>query len=309
MRSSLFRSFMMVSVASISACVLAGCSAAANDDTGTTDSELVKLPDNALFECTTDFAIDGPTDASKKEKQTGKFVLLGINEKVVSYGYLDQESEDNDIVVSAPEDQWLGSLNENYVARQFKSELVLAADSDGFYFPELHLNKASGLTKGTFVVRPGAIDESITAPVTCKVKPTDSKGKQIVDLNALVDAVGDCVHNGSTNIGKFDTKKFSASAVMAKMRQDDSESSCKDDIYYSSSREDGAKSLVEQLNQCDSLSAVQYDQLLEIINDPTNLAVFASEYQGDDSESCSYYQYEVYRADGTVLGFYFDFTT
>ena len=59
----------------------------------------------------------------------------------------------------------------------------------------------------------------------------------------------------------------------------------------------------------DNLTAAQRSRLKQVVADPTNVGVFASSFSGgDNAEACDYYNFHVYRHDGTLIELTFNFT-
>jgi hypothetical protein len=126
-----------------------------------------------------------------------------------------------------------------------------------------------------------------------------------------------CAGNDNGYIGKYDVKNYKTSDVLAKLRSGESEGACKSNI--SASRAEAIANLKRTLfsNNGDETSCVsetltseEQTQLAAVIDDPTNRAVFSKEWDGDsgDSEYCMYANYDIYRADGTLISIVFNHT-
>jgi hypothetical protein len=116
---------------------------------------------------------------------------------------------------------------------------------------------------------------------------------------------------------------FDPAAALAEMKRDDREQGCPGRVY-STSKESGAKAfetfLTEQAelfdDQCSSSDdaidspALRRD-LAALANDPANTGVFSSLHdktQNDDPVHCAIFRFHVYRADGTLAKFDFDWS-
>jgi len=142
---------------------------------------------------------------------------------------------------------------------------------------------------------------------------------EIEDLFAAVD--DNCAGNNNGVLSKFDVSKFDAKAAMAKLKEEDKDamgSDCRSQHELSKSRESGVKLFAEHVNDKNGdtksclkqyLTAGQRRQLNEFVGDPKNVGVFASVYSGGDNpEGCTYYNFHIYRADGTLMELTFNYT-
>jgi hypothetical protein len=59
-----------------------------------------------------------------------------------------------------------------------------------------------------------------------------------------------------------------------------------------------------------ALTKAEQRKLRKMIEDPTNLGVFSKEWdrESGDSEYCDYSNYDIYRADGTLVSIVFNHT-
>ncbi len=126
--------------------------------------------------------------------------------------------------------------------------------------------------------------------------------------------------NGVHAVGTYDVAKFDPAAVMTAFRARDREKDCAGRVY-STSRESGAAQFAEFLSEqaelfddsCydDKNPAELREKLRAFTADPANKAVFTSVHDNekdDDPVHCAYVRAEVYRADGTVAKFDFDWS-
>ena len=139
------------------------------------------------------------------------------------------------------------------------------------------------------------------------------------DLAAIVEKLdSECSGNDNGYVGSFDPSTYSASKVMRKLKADQNgeDGSCRS--TFSSSAAEGIAALNEVLfgrngeSSCvdSALTASEQRKLKAMIEDPTNLGVFSKEWDGDsgDSEYCMYANYDIYRADGTLVSIVFNHT-
>lgn len=152
-------------------------------------------------------------------------------------------------------------------------------------------------------------------------KPAVSK-----EISELFDAVDEsCSGNNNGWLRTFDVATFKASEALARLREEDKDAmgvACVSQHSYSTSRETGVRAFTDHVSgeggewshetkSCleENLSDAQRSKLLEIVSDPENLGVFSSVFaDGDNSEGCAYYNFHVYRRDGTLLEFTFNYT-
>jgi hypothetical protein len=148
--------------------------------------------------------------------------------------------------------------------------------------------------------------------------------KQAKDPNAtvkkLVDRANCAAANGGHDTTVFTVASFDASKALAEMKAADRERGCPGRTY-SNSKESAAKAFTDWLEsqkdpideQCaeDEKPKELRPKLAELARDPKNVAVFSSlhdEKQKDDPVSCFYFRFWVYRADGTLANFDFDWS-
>jgi hypothetical protein len=134
---------------------------------------------------------------------------------------------------------------------------------------------------------------------------TPATAKQIEELFRAVD--DNCAANGTGNggVSKFDVAKFSAAAAIERMRAEDKDASgVKLFEDHINDKNEDTKSCLKE-----NLTAAQRTRLKQVVSDAANVGVFASVYSGGDNpEGCSYYNFHVYRRDGTLLELTFNFT-
>lgn len=163
---------------------------------------------------------------------------------------------------------------------------------------------------------PGSSSDDILAK-----KPAVSK-----EVAELFDAVDEsCSGNNNGWLRTYDVTTFKASEAMARLREEDKDAmgvACVSQHAYSKSRESGVAAFLDHIGgkgdewshetkSCldDNLTSAQRDKLAALISDPENLGVFASTFaDGDNSEGCAYYSFHVYRRDGVLLEFTFNYT-
>jgi hypothetical protein len=162
----------------------------------------------------------------------------------------------------------------------------------------------------------GGSDETASAEDDIRGQPSAE------ELQALFRAVDDnCAGNSNGYMTRYNVATFKASEAMAEIKNDDKDAmgvDCSDQRSYSSSREDGAKMFLDHINDpldstksClkENLTASQRARLKQVVTDRQNVAVFSSIYSGGDNpEGCSYYNFRIYRRDGTLLELVFNYT-
>jgi hypothetical protein len=153
----------------------------------------------------------------------------------------------------------------------------------------------------------------------------DIRGRvSAAEAERLHDKVDDnCAGNDNGWFKRFDVATFDAAATMAKIKDDDRDSwgvGCFGDHAYSSSKADAVELFKKHLaanewedRSCleEYLSSREITRLHQLVADPTNLAVFASVYDGHgdgNSEACAYYNFYVFRADGREARITFNHT-
>jgi hypothetical protein len=142
------------------------------------------------------------------------------------------------------------------------------------------------------------------------------------EIEALFRAVDDnCAGNDNGRLTKFDVAKFSATDAMAKLRAQDKDAmgqDCTGQRSLSTSRESGVKLFQDHISDKNSdtksclkqnLKPEQRARLNQIVSDPKNVGVFASTFGGGDNpEACDYFNFHIYRHDGTLIELTFNFT-
>lgn len=135
-------------------------------------AELIQKP-YKRFSCETDTEIFEGKDKAKY-KMTFAVSNYDDNALVGVLSYSGSNDEDMPIKVK-PMDYVVASLNENLSSNVAKNgDIVLQGDSDGVYWSELRLTKASEFTKGTLSFegefRGGGSEDKMSVGVTCKVR-------------------------------------------------------------------------------------------------------------------------------------------
>lgn len=126
----------------------------------------------------------------------------------------------------------------------------------------------------------------------------------------------ECAGNDNGFIGKYDVKKFRSKAVLKELNAD-TDGECVSNV--STSKAEAISNLKYVLfskksyeNSCvrEALSDDEQAKLAALIDDPTNRAVYSKEWDGDsgDSEYYTYANYDIYRADGTLISIVFNHT-
>lgn len=127
--------------------------------------------------------------------------------------------------------------------------------------------------------------------------------------------------NGGSSVEAFVPASFDAAAVMADLKASNRDRGCGGHAT-STSREDGVAIfkafLAEQADtfqsNCeddavpDALTRLN-EEMIALVEDPTNLGVFSTvpaTDSNDDPVSCYYFRFDVYRADGALVSFDFD---
>jgi hypothetical protein len=146
----------------------------------------------------------------------------------------------------------------------------------------------------------------------------DSKVARLVDRAQC--AQGNSVHETL----RFRPATFDPAAALAEMKRDDRERGCPGRVY-STSKESGAKAFETFLmtdqaegfdDQCSSSdegidAPALRRELAALANDPANKGVFSSlhdDTKSDDPVHCALFRFHVYRADGTLAKFDFDWS-
>lgn len=130
-----------------------------------------------------------------------------------------------------------------------------------------------------------------------------------------------CAGNDNGALYKIDPKTFSAGKVMKELKADQNPSEADSCLsVFSSDKQTGVNRTLDILfgrysseASCvnGAISEAEAKFLKKVILDPSNLGVFSKEWDSTsgDSEYCMYSNYDVYRADGTVLRIVFNHTT
>ncbi|MES2966107.1 MAG: hypothetical protein V4760_19665 [Bdellovibrionota bacterium] len=143
---------------------------------------------------------------------------------------------------------------------------------------------------------------------------------------ALLNSMDQCAHNDAGKIGSFEVKTFDAKAAMMSVlsEQEENRGVCSNAQRKVSDR----TQVVTEFRNLMKDKNVTYctkkewpyrqsteDRLADFIGDPTNLLSFASVYtedfvegELDSSESCMYYNFYVFRANGTAVKFTVNYT-
>lgn len=161
--------------------------------------------------------------------------------------------------------------------------------------------------------------------------PSAAGGARFADLDDTQWLVASLcpVGNGGHTIGTFDPELFDASEALESLVElDDTAHGCTSRTY-SSSKQDGIDTFVEFLDNGSykdqvldcvdgfaGLAAIPSPDFFEskwqaLVSDPENRAVFSSKADplgDDDPFSCNYQRFLIYRADGTVLRLYYDYS-
>jgi hypothetical protein len=142
------------------------------------------------------------------------------------------------------------------------------------------------------------------------------------DVKALFEKIdGECAGNDNGFVTTYVVKSFDAAKIMSELKAEDKDkmgSDCSKERQYSTSREDAVtlfrkhlEDKLESTKECLSktLSPAERATLDKFVSDPTNVGVFANVHAGGDNpEACTYYEFDVYRADGVHAQFVFNFT-
>jgi hypothetical protein len=118
-----------------------------------------------------------------------------------------------------------------------------------------------------------------------------------------------CEGNDSGGTAKFDPAKFSAGKAKKALRKQNQ--GCKGMRMSKNKQEaveaferfadvDGGSAFAACLNE--SLTKTDIKKLIEMVKDSSNVAVFSSEYNGNDErEACDFAHFDVYRASGQTV--------
>jgi len=127
--------------------------------------------------------------------------------------------------------------------------------------------------------------------------------------------------NGGSSVETFVPASFDPAAVMSALKASNRDRGC-GKHKTSTSKEDGVAMFKTFLTeQAETLQASCEDEaapdavkklnadMLKLVEDPTNLGVFSTfpvADSGDDPVSCFFFRFDVYRADGKLVSFDFD---
>lgn len=134
-------------------------------------------------------------------------------------------------------------------------------------------------------------------------------------MEAILNVIDEnCAGNDNGNVYAFDVNKFDAKKAMKEMRASEA---CEEGREYSVSQSDGVSMALDHIlgsghdAECvkDQIGPREQRKLRELIEDPTNLGVFASTFgSNENSEGCMNFHFEIFRADGVVVRMVFDHT-
>ncbi len=138
----------------------------------------------------------------------------------------------------------------------------------------------------------------------------------------IVDAFDECAHNSSSSIGTFDVKKFDAKQIAKEIREYDKNRYCSKRTYSFS--KENAVELFEKVTKTASfdvfsedatacvkeINKYTKDNLDNIMKSDKSLAIFSSVMRSDEdsSESCAYYDFYIFKSDGTMMFLTFEYT-
>ena len=173
----------------------------------------------------------------------------------------------------------------------------------------LSLAACAGATEAT------PSDENVTED-ELRAQPTP---QQVKELFSAID--DNCAGNSNGRLTTFNVARFKAADAARRLRDEDRDASgvdCRDQRKVSTSRESAVKLFRAHVKDAnfetktclkDTLSSAQRTRLDKFVSDPTNIAVFSSVYtDGDNSEACLYFNFHVYRKDGTLMELTFNYT-
>lgn len=142
-------------------------------------------------------------------------------------------------------------------------------------------------------------------------------------VKKLVDRASCAAGNGAHATVRFTRSTFDAARSLDEIKQADAQRGCPGRVY-STSKASGAAAFREFLSeeaelfhdQCESSDDTIDTQKLsmdlnDLAGDAANVAVYSSIHdrdQNDDPVHCAYYRFHVYRADGTLAKFDFDWS-
>jgi hypothetical protein len=177
--------------------------------------------------------------------------------------------------------------------------------------------------RGVVIVLAGLLGTACASTGDKASNADDDVTRRRVDLASVVDRAQCAQGNSEHEVASFDPKRFDAVAVMAEIKNADSERGCPGRIY-SKSKEDGVETFVrfvkeQQVGLSSSCENEEDPQawpkleadLLALVKDPTNLAVYSSLHDPDGSDDpvhCAIFRFYVLRSDGTRANFDFDWS-
>ncbi len=134
-------------------------------------------------------------------------------------------------------------------------------------------------------------------------------------MEAILDVIDEnCAGNDNGHVYPFDVNRFDAKKAMKELRASEM---CEEGREYSVSQADGVAMAIDHIlgtgddARCvkDQIGPREQRKLRELIEDPTNLGVFASTLgSNENSEACMNFHFEIFRADGVVVRIVFDHT-
>lgn len=147
--------------------------------------------------------------------------------------------------------------------------------------------------------------------------PSFALATEVEELFDLVDS--NCAGNDNGSIVTYDVSTLNVAKELARIKAQDIGKyvDCSENRRYSKSKVDAVaqfKNFVAKNDYAAScideyLTGLQRRELLALVSDPENVAVISSVYgTNDNGEACDYNDFWIYRADGTVVQFTFDYT-
>lgn len=117
-----------------------------------------------------------------------------------------------------------------------------------------------------------------------------------------------CAGNDNGGVYQYDVKKFKPGVAKKDLRK--MNNGCRG-MKVSKNKQQAVEALTSYLTKSsdafsscvkDNLSAVETEQVLSVVSDPQNLAVFSSQFDNkDDSEACSFHHFSIYRLTGQKI--------
>lgn len=124
-----------------------------------------------------------------------------------------------------------------------------------------------------------------------------------------------CAGNDNGSIGEYDVQYYKTIDVLRELHKSDGDcvsivSTSKDEAISTLKNALFAKNGAESSCVRKNLTKKERARLARLIDDPSNRAVFSKEWDGasGDSEYCMYANYDIYRADGTLIHIVFNHT-